>query len=125
MAFTLLGNNPVNFGDGWVLYNPIGLAAGRTYLLELQVFSANPTQLYSAFKVRVAYPTQNSPQAADLQTYDFFFESVRQYTEFSLSPLAAPVGNAIFAVRRFPYFNNISNLADATVALALDPDLFV
>lgn len=124
MAFTLLGNNPVNFGDGWVLYDPIALQAGRTYLMELQIFSANPDLIYSSFKIRYAYPTQNTAVASNLNTQEAFYEPVRQYFIFSISPLALLSGNAIFAVRRFPIFSSPSSLADATVALAIDPDLF-
>ena len=124
MAFTLLGNNPVNFGDGWVLYNPIGLAAGRTYIMEILITATSPSQLYSSWRIRYAYPTQNSTPASSLVTQQVFYESIRQYFEFTISPIAQPVGNAIFAVRRFPFYNNPGTLADATIALATDPDLF-
>lgn len=124
MVFTLLGNNPVNFGDGWVLYNPIGLAAGRTYIIELQITSANPSQLYSSWQVRFSYPTQNSSPAASLVTQRVFYEDIRQYFEATISPIAQPVSNAVFAVRRFPFYDNPGTLADANVALGTDPDLF-
>lgn len=124
MAFTLLGNNPVNFGDGWVLFDAIGLAAGRTYIMEVQIFSTSPSQLYSSWRVRFSYPTQNSSPAAVLVTQQVFYEDIRQYFEFTISPIAQPVANARFAVRRFPSFQNPGTLADATVALATDPDLF-
>ena len=124
MAFTLLGNNPVNFGDGWVTYNPIGLAAGRTYIMELLISSANPAQLYSSWQIRYAYPTQNTANAACITAYRIFYENIRQYFEFTISPIAQPVGNAIFAARRFPFYDNPGTLADAQIALATDPDLF-
>lgn len=124
MAFTLLGNNSVNLEDGWVLYNPISLAAGRTYLLEAQILSNNPDQLYSYFKIRYAYPTQNSPAAANVESWDVYFEPIRQYISFKIPDIAAATGNALFAVRRFSYFREPNSLAVATVALAIDPLLF-
>lgn len=124
MAFTLLGNNSVSIEDGWVVYNAITLAAGRTYVLEAQIFSSSPTQLYSYFKIRYAYPTQNSPVAANVESWNIYFEPVRQYLSFKIPDVVAATGNAIFAVRRFGYYKEPGTLAAATVALAMDPLLF-
>ncbi len=124
MVLTLLGNNPVNVEDGWVIYNPIGLQADRTYLLEIEIFTSNPDLLFSNFVVRYAYPTQNSPSSASLFSSKFYYEPIRQNVEFNISSLLAPSGSAIFAVRRFSFYSQPPTLATATVALAVDPALF-
>ena len=55
----------------------------------------------------------------------FYFEPVRQNAEIRLSSLLAPSGDLTFFVRRFPFYSNPSNLAEASVRLALDPLVFV
>ena len=124
MVLTLLGNNPVNVEDGWVLYDPITLQNNRTYLMEVEIFSSNPEFIYSSFQARFGYPTQNTPLASCVPTVKFFYEPVRQCFEFTISPNLAVAGSAFFAVRRFSFFSQPSNLADATIALAIDPDIF-
>lgn len=124
MPLTLLGNNPVNVEDGWVLYNPIALQSGRTYLMELEIFSSNPDLLYSSFQARFAYPSQNTALVASIETFKFFFESVRQAFEFTITPNMAAAGNALFAVRRFPFYTRPPQLATCTVALAVDSNIF-
>lgn len=124
MPLTLLGNNPVNVEDGWVLYNPINLQSGRTYLMELEIFASQPDSLYSNFVAKLAYPSQNTPLVALIDLYRFYYEPVRQAFEFTISPNLNPTGNALFAVRRFPFYANPTNLATCTVALAVDSAIF-
>ena len=125
MVFTLLGNNPVNFGDGWVLYDPISLVAGRTYLMEIAMTTGDPEGLYSYWKIRYAFPTTLSALAAPLDEKQLFFEPLQQYFQFTIPTLAAPTGNCQFACRRFPFYSQPGTLADMTIAMGLDPDLFL
>lgn len=124
MPLTVLGNNPVNVEDGWVLYDPISLQSNRTYLMEFEVFTSQPELLYSSFVARYAYPSQNTPIVGFLDLHKFYWEAVRQAFEFTIPPTLAATGNCIFAVRRFPFYSNPSALATCTVALAIDPAIF-
>lgn len=125
MPLTLLGDNPVNVGDGWVPYVPIALQSGRTYLLELETISSNPNDIVSSFQVRYRYSTQNSPNSASLDVQKFFYEPIRQNVEIRLSPLLVGSGNLQFYVRRFPFFSNPGELANVNVRLAIDTAIFV
>ena len=124
MPLQILGNNPINVGDGWVPYNPVQVESGRTYLLEFQTVSANPDFIYSRFEVRYLYPTQESPISASIEHVSFYHEPIRQNSEIEISSLLAPTGNLTFFVRRFPFFSQPSNLASCNVLLALDPSIF-
>ena len=125
MPLTLLGDNAVNVGDGWVPYTPIALQNDRIYLLEVETVSANPEFIYSSFQARYTYPTQNSPLSANLEVVRFFYEPIRQSIEFKISPLLVPAGNVTFFVRRFPFFSQPGTLAPCNVRLALDTAIFV
>ena len=125
MPLTVLGTNIIAVEDEWVQFNPITLPSNRTYLLELEVLSANPEFIYSRFEYRYLYPTQNSAQSSSLNGGSFYFEPVRQNAELRLSSLLAPSGDLTLFVRRFPFYSNPSNLAEASVRLALDPAIFV
>lgn len=124
MALTVLGNNPVAVGDGWVVYNPITLQNNRTYTMEVQLASASPGQIYSKFLLAFTYPTQFSGLAINYQRFEFYYEAQRQYFDFVISPNLAPSGTARFAVQRFPFYSQPGILADTNVALAMDSAIF-
>lgn len=124
MALTLLGNNSVGVGDGWVLYDPINLENNRTYTMEVQLSSFSPSQVYSKFLVAFTYPTQFINLAINSQRFEFYYESQRQYFDFTISPNLASNGAARFAVQRFPFYSQPGILADTNVALAMDSGIF-
>lgn len=124
MPLTLLGNNSVAVGDGWVLYNLINLQNNRTYTMELQITSATPAQIYSKFVVAFSYPSQFTGIVVNNQRFEFYYEAQRQSFDFFISPNFAASGNARFAVQRFPFYSQPGTLADADVALAVDPAIF-
>lgn len=124
MVLTLLGNNPVNIEDGWVPYTAIGLRRARTYLLEVQIDSASPDLLFSSFRIKFSYPTTNTLNCDHVLPYKIYYQPNIEAVEIVISPNLINQDDAIFYVRRFSFYSQPTILADCTVELNLDPNVF-
>ena len=121
MALTLIGQDTIRVGDGWVPYSSISLSPGNTFVLEIFTTSPDPTLIYSRFLVGYTYPTQSSPTSFNLNRIEFFYEPISQHAQITVPSLLAPGGQLQFRVRRIPLYSSYTNLSDVDVSLAYDP----
>lgn len=124
MPLTSLGTQSVNFGDEWVLYNPINLNNARVYLVEIDMTTSDESAVLSKFVARVAFPSQNTIFVADITQYTFYYETVRQGFDLRISPNLATNGNLRLAVRRFPFYSRPGKLSNVDVTLGIDVDIW-
>lgn len=124
MPLTSLGTQSVNFGDGWVLYNPINLNNARVYLVEIDMTTSDESAVLSKFVVRAAFPSQNTNLVADITQYTFYYESVRQGFDLRISPNLVGSGNLRLAVRRFPFYSRPATLSNVDVTLGIDDSIW-
>lgn len=122
MAIVDLGTFPINTPFVWVPFNPVTLENDRFYALYAQVSSANLTEVYSVFSIRLSGQIENG--LLSKSEHIGLIESISETQVFKLIVDQYWDRNFPFVLecqRRF-FYSQQSNLADATVNLSIDPD---
>jgi hypothetical protein len=124
MVLVVLGQNPVNFGDGWVPYDPIALTPGNVYTVQFLVVTSALDLVYSRFAFRYFYPTVVSPNSRSLAVAETTPDLSDQFFDMLISPNLPPGTPTIMEILRIPIYSQPSNLADVEIILGIDPDVF-
>ena len=124
MVLVVLGQNPVNFGDGWVPYDPIVLVPGRIYTVQFLVITSALDLVYSKFEFRYFHPTAVSPNSRSLAVAETIPDVSDQFFDFLLSPNLPPGSPVVMEILRVPFFAEPSKLQDVEIIMGIDPDVF-
>lgn len=120
-----LGSFAVNTPRIWISFTPIVLDAGSSYSPVLKLVSANPSKIYSLFKIRYKITVQGITYAINAPIPKFHHDLLAQYFRVEILNLGNKKPAVTFEAIRIPYYSSPGLLSDVTANLKLDDKLWI
>lgn len=117
-----LGTNSISANNQWVAFNAVDLDPKSTYLIQFSTVSSNLDLVYSRFIVRFSGTIKDIGEFYKQLPISLYPSLETQVFELFINELYDKDFDITIEVRRVPYWQNLSNLADCTVNLQVDID---
>lgn len=122
VAIIDLGTLTVNADSQWQSFTPVDFSdTKKIYAIQATIASANPNQIYSSFVFRYQATLESGLVLLSANIAELFYDPNEQFFPFEFYDKFDKDLPVTFAVRRVPWFSNVSCLASATVQLRTDP----
>jgi len=120
MALISLGLQTIDIPYKWISFNPIIVSAYNTYILYARFQCSYPELLYSSIQYKLLGKIQGGLNAESLVLGNVEYSSENISIPLSIQRYWDKAAPITIQFRRFPVWENLSNLSDCKLELQID-----